>query len=198
MSSVMTQPKGRKKSVRKDKLEKVEQLYSYLKDASLFVIVAYQSKKPSLSVNQITKLRKALGEFEGKMLVSKNTLMKIALEKLGITELSEYLKGPNAVILAYEKPIEVLKALFKFVKETEKETGVKLPEVKVGFFEGTLYDAAKLEDLSKLPSKEELLGMLVGTMKAPITGIATSLSSIIRNFAIVINQVKEQKEKEAA
>jgi large subunit ribosomal protein L10 len=81
-----------------------------------------------------------------------------------------------------------LKTLVKFAKDNG------LPTVKSGLFEGEVYDAAGVEQLSKLPSRKELLGMLANVMQAPITGLAVSLNNIILKLPYAINAVKEKKE----
>eukprot|EP00828_Plagiopyla_frontata_P019994 TRINITY_DN2552_c0_g1_i1.p1 TRINITY_DN2552_c0_g1~~TRINITY_DN2552_c0_g1_i1.p1 ORF type:complete len:147 (-),score=22.41 TRINITY_DN2552_c0_g1_i1:45-485(-) len=95
----------------------------------------------------------------------------------------------NAVLFVKEDgdPMDVLKALVKFEKDN------KLPAIKVGSFEGVTYDAEGVRELSKLPSRIELLGMLANVMQSPIVGVTRALNGIILKLAYALNAVKDKK-----
>ena len=130
----------------------VQAIVEDLTDAQSAVIVNYCG----LTVAQDTELRKQLREAGVVYKVCKNTMMKRAFEGTDFAQLDEYLEGPNA------KKAEAL-------------------EVKAGVVEGTVYDAAGIQELSKIPSREVLLSKLLGSLQAPIT-----------NLARVLNQIAEQ------
>jgi large subunit ribosomal protein L10 len=145
-----------------------------------------------LNVEKISELRRKLYESGGRLQVCKNTLIKVALKEAGKenSDFEKYFEGPNAVVYVDETgdPMATLKTLVKYSKDNE------LPAIKSGLFEGEVYDEAGVVELSKLPSRKELLGMLANVMQAPITGLAVSLNNIILKLPYAINAVIEKKE----
>lgn len=168
------------------KVELVAQLKEKVARSKSIIFTEYQG----LSVNQINDLRGKVEDSGAEMVVAKNTLLKIALkdEKVGGKELDEHLKGPTASIFAYEDAIAPLKALVEFAKTAE------LPTLKAGYVDGVYSKASDLEILSNLPSREELLAQVVGTMKRPISGLVTALGATQRNFVYALSAIAEKKE----
>eukprot|EP00831_Metopus_contortus_P002547 TRINITY_DN1092_c0_g1_i1.p3 TRINITY_DN1092_c0_g1~~TRINITY_DN1092_c0_g1_i1.p3 ORF type:complete len:111 (-),score=20.35 TRINITY_DN1092_c0_g1_i1:23-355(-) len=109
---------------------------------------------------------------------------------MGNEDLNKYFVGPNAALYVDEAgdPMATLKTLVKYSKDNG------LPAIKSGLFEGEVYDEDGVKELSKLPSRQELLGMLANVMQAPITGLAASLNNIILKLPYAISAVKEKKE----
>ena len=157
------------------KEEAVKKLAADLKDSKLVLLVDYSGT----SVEDDTKLRKDLRGVNGTSTVIKNNIIRRALEANGVKELDESLEGPTAIISAKEDYLSVLKIAFKFSEAHENY------KFKGGIVEGEVKTAEELQTLAKLPSREELLSSLAG-----------SLLGIISKFAVAINQVKELKEKE--
>ncbi len=149
-----------------------------------------------LNVAQITKIRKALREKFGDgahLTVAKNTLIRRALEQSGY-ELSEEktLFGPTAVLYVTDgDPIEALRIFVNINKEFKG-----MPVCKGLFLDKRYYPAEQLEDLSKLPSKDQLRAMVVGGIQAPVRGLVTSLSGVLKSVLYALNAIKEKKEQQ--
>ena len=142
-----------------------------IKDAQSVVIVDYRG----LTVAQDTELRKQLREAGVIYKVCKNTMMKRAFEGTEFAGLEEYLEGPSALVVSKDDATAPARIICKFAKTAEAL------EVKAGVVEGNVYDAAGINELSKVPSREELLSKLLGSLQSPIT-----------NLARVLNQIAEQ------
>ncbi|MBQ6967445.1 MAG: 50S ribosomal protein L10 [Lachnospiraceae bacterium] len=143
-----------------------------IKDAKAAILVDYRG----LTVEQDTVLRKQLREAGVVYKVYKNTMMKRAFEGTDFAQLDPHLDGPSALALATDDVTAPARILAKFAEKA------KVLEMKGGVVEGNYYDAAALTELAKVPSREELLSRLLGSMQSPIA-----------NFARVINQIAEKK-----
>ncbi len=171
--------------VKPEKVKKVEEIKELLKESKGFYLADFTG----LTVAEITDLRRRLREKNARMKVVKNTMARRALEDLGYQGFSEILVGPNAIIVAYEDPIEPLKAVFEFIKEVQKT------KLKAGYVDGEVFDTKGLEQLSKLPSKDTLRAQVVGTLQAPIYGLVWRLKGMLTGLAIVLNEIKKKKEE---
>lgn len=149
----------------------VQAIADDIKDAQSVVLVDYRG----LTVAQDTELRKQLREAGVIYKVCKNTMMKRAFEGTEFAGLEEYLEGPSALAISKDDATAPARILCKFAKDA------KALEVKGGVVEGAVYDVAGIQELSKIPSREELLSKLLGSIQSPIT-----------NFARVIKQIAEQ------
>ncbi len=172
---------------RLQKEKMINELTESLKKSAVVVVSDYKG----LSVAKITEFRNSIREKGGIFKVYKNTLLRIALKNVGIEDdaFHSQLMNTNAVLFVKEDgdPMDVLKALVKFEKDN------KLPAIKVGSFEGVTYDAEGVRELSKLPSRIELLGMLANVMQSPIVGVTRALNGIILKLAYALNAVKDKK-----
>ncbi len=149
----------------------VEEISEAIKDAQSVVLVDHRG----LTVEQDTELRKQLREAGISYKVYKNTMMNFAFKDTACEELTQYLKGPSALAVSTTDATAPARILCKFAKTADKL------EVKGGIVEGTVYDAAGIMNISKIPSREELLSKLLGSIQSPIT-----------NFARVMNQLAEK------
>ena len=149
----------------------VEEISANIKDAQSVVLVDYRG----LTVEQDTELRKTLRENNITYKVYKNTFMNFAFKGTDFEGLAPYLEGPSAIAISTEDATAPARILSKFAKTADKL------EIKAGVVEGTVYDAKGIDSIAKVPSREELLGRLLGSMQAPIA-----------NFARVINQIAEK------
>lgn len=156
-----------------EKEAKVKELAESLKKSKLILIVDYRGT----TVEDDTKLRKDLREAKGSAKVIKNNILKRALDMNGESDLDEILVGPNALITADEDYLAPLKVVYKFSKAHENYT------IKGGFIDGKLMSVEELKTLATLPSREELLSKLAG-----------SLLQTIGKVAIALDQVRVQKE----
>ena len=149
----------------------VQEISENIKDAQSIVLVDYRG----LTVEQDTRLRKELREAGITYKVYKNTLMNFAFKGTDYEALTPYLEGPSAIAISNSDATAPARILCKFAKEASKL------EVKGGMVEGIAYDAAGIMDIAKIPSREELISKLLGSLQSPIT-----------NFARVMNQLAEK------
>ena len=155
----------------------VQAIAEDVKDAQAVVLVDYRG----LTVAEDTAMRKELREAGVIYKVCKNTMMRRAFEGTEFAGLDEYLEGPSAIAISKDDATAPARIICKFAKEA------KALEVKAGVVEGTVYDANGIVELSKVPSREELLSKLLGSLQSPIT-----------NLARVLNQIAEQNGEGAA
>ena len=149
----------------------VDEISATIKDAATVVLVDYRG----LTVEQDTQLRKQLREAGVIYKVYKNTFMNFAFKGTDCEGLSNLLEGPSAMAVSTEDATAAARVLCKFAK-----TAPAL-EIKGGVVEGTVYDAAGIQKVSEIPSREELVSKLLGSLQSPIT-----------NLARVLNQIAEQ------
>ena len=149
----------------------VEEISANIKDAQSVVVVDYRG----LTVEQDTQLRKELREAGVTYKVYKNTMMNFAFKGTDFEALAPYLEGPSAIAISCDDATAPARIIAKFAKTADKL------EVKAGVVEGTLYDAAGMAKIAAVPSREELLSKLLGSIQSPIT-----------NFARVMNQLAEK------
>lgn len=148
-----------------------------------------------LDVATVTKLRRKLREGGVEYKVIKNTLTRIAADELGYEGLDPVLAGPTAMAFSTEDVVAPAKILKEFIKETKTEALT----VKAGIADGQVIDVAAVTALADLPSREELLAKLVGSMQAPISGLVNVLQGNIRNMVYVLDAVRAKKaEQESA
>lgn len=140
----------------------------------------------ALSSEKINEFRTKLRAANAKVLVAKNNVIARNYEE----DLNEILSGPTAVIFSNEDVVEAAKIICDFRKENETLA------VKGGLMDAKVLTGEEVEALSKLPSRQVLLGMLVNVIASPITSLVNDLSQIIAKLPQVINAIKEKKEKE--
>jgi large subunit ribosomal protein L10 len=169
-------------------VEIVEQLKDKLEKSKSVVFVDYQG----LSASDVSALRSKISETGAEMAVAKNTLLEVALNeaKLDADKAQEALKGPTAAVFGYEDSVGPIKALFEFAKKLE------LPKIKSGFVDGLYTSFEQIEVLSKLPSREQLLGTVVSALNSPVAGFVNVLGGVPRKFVYAISAIAEKKEKE--
>ncbi len=149
----------------------VEEISASIKEAQSVVLVDYRG----LTVEQDTKLRRELREAGVNYKVYKNTMMNFAFKGTDFESLAPYLEGPSAVAISTTDATAPARVLAKFAKTAEAL------EIKAGVVEGTLYDADGMKAIASIPSREELLSKLLGSIQSPIA-----------NFARCMNQLAEK------
>ena len=130
-----------------------------------------------LSVESDTILRKKLREAGVDYKVYKNTMMDFALEGSEFAELSKFLAGPSTFAFSYDDPMLAAKIISKELK------AMPALEFKAGFLEGALYDAEGIKAIANIPSREELLSRLLGSLKSPMSSFARVISQIAEKSA---------------
>lgn len=166
------------------KKEQVERLAKEFSETQISVLVDYKG----LDVLKLTELRAQLRNEGVTMEVVKNTLLKRAAKDTDAALMEDFYKGPNAIVLSKDDPVAPARILVNFVKDNEKL------EIKAGAFAGKLLSVADIEQLAKMPSREELLGKLVRTLNAVPTSFVTVLSGVPRSFVNVLSAIKDQKD----
>ena len=139
-----------------------------------------------LTAGQIAQLRAKVKDAGGEFLVEKNTLIKLVLRTSKLEVPKEQLTGPTAAILSYEDEITPIKQ----IAQSNKEVGS--PTFKFGFLGKDWLDPTDLENLAKIPGRDQLNANLVGALASPIYGIVSTLQANIRNLVYVLDQVAQK------
>lgn len=180
----------RSKGPRPDKVEVVDRIRELLAQSKGTILTEYRG----LTVAEITKLRAKLREVGGEYHVVKNTMYKIAAGSTVTPQVAALLEGPTAVAFALDEAPATAKALLDALKE------IKKPDVKVkgAIVDGRVYRPEQVVALSKIPPREVVLGQVVGTLQAPLTGFAGTLNGVLSEFARTLQALSEKMESEAA
>ncbi len=168
---------------RADKIEAVQEIAADLKATNVYYFVDYRG----LTFAEATELRARLAKADASLKVVKNTLAKIAAADAGVEGLTELLQGPTAIAYCHGDPVRVAKALQDFIREKKKAA------IRGGKLERSLLNAADVEKLSTLPSREQLIAQIVGAIASPLNGLANVLTGPMRGLAVALAQVQEQK-----
>ena len=169
-------------------IEKVSELRKKLSKAKSVVFAEYHG----LGANQENELRAKVIKGGGEMSIAKNTLVKLALkeEKMSSPEIEAGLEGPIATFFAYEDSIAPLKILADFAKKLE------LPKLKAGIIDGAFVPFEKLQILSRLPSRQELLASLARGLKSPLSGFVNVVGGNRRKLVYALSAIAEKRAKE--
>ncbi len=150
----------------------VEEISALLKEAKSAVVVDYRG----LTVEQDTELRKQLREAGVHYKVYKNTMINFAIQGTEFEPLKAQLEGPTALATSATDETAPARILNEFSKKADKL------ELKGGVVEGSYYDTDGIKVIATIPSRDELIGKLLGSIQSPIT-----------NLARVLNQIAEAK-----
>ena len=167
----------------------VAELKEQLSSAKGAVFTSYKG----LTVAQDTKLRRELREAGITYRVVKNTMTRIAAKELGLDGISEHLEGTTALAFSTEDAVQPAKVICAFMKKNKLEEAGIL-SIKVGLVEGKVISDKEVKALASLPSREELIAKLMGSMNAPITNTVGVLQGVIRNAVYVLDAIRAQKE----
>ena len=165
----------------------VQEISEAINGAASVVVVDYRG----LTVAQDTELRKKLRAEGITYKVYKNTLVSRAVEGTEFESLREVLEGPSAFAISTEDATAPARVIAEFAKKAPKL------EIKAGVVEGTYFDANGMKEISSIPSREILLGRLLGSMQSPIANFARVLNQIAENggasdAAVATEEVKEE------
>lgn len=160
--------------------DQVKIIQEKLDSAASMVVIDYAGA----NVKSLTNLRAALVEAGGEMFVTKNTLIDIAVGK---GKLTESLQGMSATIFSYNDPVSAIKALVKFHDETD------LLEIKQGFMNDKVLSIDEVKALSQLPSKNELIVMLIQRLKSPGQGLVNVLQANASHLVYVLKAISDKK-----
>jgi large subunit ribosomal protein L10 len=150
------------------KIDKVSEIAQKVKKAGVMIVSDYRG----VTVNEIADLRKTLSDSKVELKVYKNTLLEIATKDLNIPELNGIFKGPTIVAFSESDPVSSSKILSKFAKEN---TNFK---IKGGVINAAFADLKQIATYATLPSKNELIARLVGSIKSSISKFVYVLHAI--------------------
>ena len=168
---------------RPDKVEAVKEIAADLRATDVYYFVDYRG----LTFSEASELRARLTKVDASLKVVKNTLAKIAAADAGVEGLNELLQGPTAIAYCHGDPVRVAKTIQDFIKEKKKAA------IRGGKLQRSMLTASEVEKLAALPSREQLIAQLVGTIAAPLTGLVGVLGGPIRGLVVVLGQVQEQR-----
>jgi large subunit ribosomal protein L10 len=169
---------------RDEKVTIVSELTDSFNRAKLAVVADYCG----LKVSEFQKIRVELRKCNSEIRVAKNTLLKRAVTDTGNVALSDDFTGTTAVVMAYADPVAPAKVVTKFADDNVKF------KIRSAVLDGERIGVDKLIALSKLPTKEVLLGQLLSTWKNVPTGLVQVLSGVPRTFVYALQAIKDQKE----
>lgn len=152
----------------KQKEEEVKKLAEQIKSAKVVLLTDYRG----INVTDVTKLRTDLRNAKAEYKVIKNNIIKRALDANGESALDSLLEGPTALVMSEEDYLEPLKVIYGFSKEND------FYKIKGGIIEGKVVSVEELITLAKLPSRQELLGMLAGALLGNISKVAVALDQV--------------------
>ncbi len=178
--------KGDKLDLKKEEKEKqVAWLRDQFQGARAMVLMDFQG----LTVSEMNSLRSEVRTRGGSMKVLKNTLVRLAYKGTDVECLGPDLFGPRAAVWTQndDNVPSLAKSLVDFAK-----THPNLGLIK-GELQGQVFESSELEALAKLPSREELLGRVLGTMLAPVSAFVGTLAAVPRSFLNVLKAIEEKK-----
>lgn len=165
----------------------VAEVSAQVAQAQAIVVAEYRS----LQVGDMTELRKKARSSGVYLRVLKNTLARRAVADTPFAGLSEKMVGPLAYGISSD-PVAVAKVLHEFAKGNDKFV------IKAGAMPNVVMSPREVGDLARMPSRDELIAMLMGTMKAPIAKFVRTLNEVPGKFVRTVAAVHDQKQKQAA
>ncbi len=170
---------------RTEKQSFVEDFRGRLQDSPAIFLTDFSG----LDVKSMTVLRDELRKTGAEYLVVKNRLVQLALKDTGFPDLSEWLTGPTGVVIGHKGPVEAAKALSDFAR-----THSARPAFKVGVLDMSVLAPDQIEQLAKLPPREQLLAMLAGALQAPMAALAGVLEAKLQEMAGLLEALQEKRE----
>ena len=163
---------------RSDKQADLDTLKTELAKVSTLILTTFKG----ITVDNDTKLRRAVQAAGGKYKVVKNTLAERAGAGTPVEGVLKDLKGTNSIAFTYTDPVALAKALTKIAKD------VPAFQFKAGVVEGRVISIAEIRSLANLPSKEELISKVMFLLNAPAQRIAVALNALPRNLAVTVSE----------
>tara|TARA_B100000214_G_scaffold373892_1_gene355254 strand:+ start:540 stop:1133 length:594 start_codon:yes stop_codon:yes gene_type:complete len=167
----------------------VAEMSEIFSNSSLIIAAEYRG----IDVTQMTALRQQLRSKGARFKVIKNTFARIAADESGKSSLKDVMNGPIGFVVSDSDPAEAAKALVKYASEND------LPiNILGGMLDADLLDQSKIKSLATLPSKEELLSKMMGSMKSPVSGIVMVMNGPIRSLVNVLQRHVENNQENSA
>jgi len=170
--------------LKSEKQDIVEQIKEQFQGSASAICVDFLG----VNVEKITNFRRQVQEASGTYQVVKNTLARRAVADTPFEGIGQFFVGPTGIIFCHGEPMEPAKVLTAFVKATNGAL-----KIKGGVVYGSVFDAKGIEQVSKLPSRQEMLGQLVSGLQAPISGLVGTLEGVTREFVYTLQAIADQK-----
>ena len=166
------------------KVKTVEELRTRFDSVRSAILTEYRG----LTVEQLSQLRRELRNVSAEYKVLQNRLAKIAVQGSPLDGLRQHMKGPTALALTRKDPVAMAKTLQAFQKQN--------PELNItaGCVEGQVIRASDVKALADLPTREVLLGQVVGTFQAPLASLVQTLEGMLRSFVSILDQLRSKRE----
>lgn len=167
-----------------EKAEVVSELVDLIKDSSAIFLVDYSG----VNVEDISELRREFLKAEVNYKIYKNTLFNRALDEVGgYDEFSSQLVGMTGIVFAGENYVAPGKIIKKYFDKKEKFS------FKGCYIESQFYGSEQLDVLAAMPSKEEVMASIVGSIAAPASGIVGAISGLMRDITSLVDEISKQK-----
>ncbi len=164
--------------------EILNELLELFRDKPLIVTARYANVKAS----QMNDLRREVTNGGGTIYVAKNNLVKLAAGQLGIDDIDTIIDGPTAYIVAEDDIAGAVKALTTSIKDMSVNV-----EILGGIMENETIGADRVAQISELPSREQLIGILASTLNSPLVSLARVLNAPVQNLASMLEQIAQQR-----
>ena len=164
-------------------IQTVKELTELFANSELIVATRYAG----LNVSQMTDLRVAIKESDGDFRIAKNTLARIAADEVGKPELKQAIQGPIGFLTTQGDPAAAAKSIATFATENRLEI-----EMIGGVLGTAALSAERVDQLAKLPGRDQLVAQVLAQMNAPVTGLVRVLSGNIRGLVTVLQRRAEQ------
>ncbi|MDX2348697.1 MAG: 50S ribosomal protein L10, partial [Nitrospirota bacterium] len=169
-----------------DKTEVVSALHERFARARIAIV----TECAGMPVNQVNDLRKKLRQAQAHLHVVKNTLAVRAIGDTPLVPLQPFFKGQSVLVIGYDDPVLPAKVIRDFIRAEKCE---KKLQVKGAVLDGEELDPIRLSSVADLPSKSELLAMLLSAFQGPIRGFVGALGQIVRSIVAVLAAIQENK-----
>ena len=162
----------------------VDELADKLRSSSAFYLTDFTG----LNVKSLTDLRARLRKEGLEYLVVKNTLAERALQDLDMSEITDYFRGPTALVIGQTDPVLPAKVIAEFAKEHDNR-----PAVKAGIVERRPVSAAEIGRLAMLPPRDHLLAILAGALESPLAQFAGVLQAKLIELAGLLDALRSER-----
>ncbi len=167
-----------------EKAEKVSQVKELIENSTALYITDYEG----ISVGDISEIRNQFRKEGVKYKVLKNTLFKRALDESGMYEkLADHLVGMTGFAFADENLVAPAKIIKKYFDDNKKFA------LKACYLENQYFEGSQLDQLASLPSKNEIIAGILGSINAPVSGIVGAIGAVMRDLVSVIDQISQRE-----
>lgn len=171
--------------VQQYKVDAVDALANRLKESKHLIFTEYKG----LDVGKMTELRKKLYEADSELTVVKNRLAKLAYKKVNLNLNDEWFVGPVALVMCKNDDfVKTVNIIYNYAKSNDEF------KIKIGYLEDKIYDVDQLQEISKLPSRQELIARLASVLNAPISKFVFVLKNVLTKPVLVLKAIEEKKQ----